>query len=320
MSNIANLEEELLLCEVLGVFYSLENKNQLAKLIGASKPLIAFPQLADILKELPKGDNLAQHRSLLDQAVFGILSLPNTPAFKFLFALIGRVRANIGKSWNAKPTRMAILQELNELGQNYLVSVFVTPEMFPDAIFDMDLDLFPNFKEVMARKRNTRSSITIRRLQLVNSTVDINQRGASFLNLISLISSPTLVFDLFNECLRDVHNFAEIILAILMVELQFSSLHDTRAERLIGILTQVLTIVPVKTQFLIEMALCSAAENGRVMEFGCVLGALCSLSLVHREDFSDLKEIRGRVEDRMMKVKSQGAYNNLIKVYRSFLV
>lgn len=314
MSNNSNLEEVLLLCEVLGVYYSPENKIQIEKLTGTSNSLVQFLGLKEILNELPPGKSLHQHRSVLDQAIFELLSKPFVKVFPFLFGVLNRIRIQKTKSWNSKPGRAEILEELNELAQNYLVSAFVTPEMFPEASFEMKIDLFANFNSVLTHKKQARSRMTIKRLQMIKSTLQINQKAVTFLNLISMISNQILLIDLFSQCKDQIPNFAEVLLAVLMVELQFSSLYDGKADRIIGILMNVLQLPEVKAQFLLEIAFCCSLESGKALEFGCVLGALCSLSLVYNQDLSDLQDIKIRIEDRLMGLKSKSGYFNFIKV------
>lgn len=51
-----------------------------------------------------------------------------------------------------------------------------------------------------------------------------------------------------------------------------------------------------------------------MMESGCLLGQLISLSLIVRDDLSDLKRIQKKLEPKIKACKSQGAYNKTLKV------
>lgn len=69
-----------------------------------------------------------------------------------------------------------------------------------------------------------------------------------------------------------------------------------------------------KRDFFVDFLIAAASENSAIMEAGCLLGQLISLSMVIRDDMSDVKRVKLKIEDKIKACKSQSAYNKTIQV------
>lgn len=62
------------------------------------------------------------------------------------------------------------------------------------------------------------------------------------------------------------------------------------------------------------MAFTAASEDGRLIESGCLIGQLFSVSIIARDDFTDVQKVKEKIESKIKACKSQSAYNKTLSV------
>ena len=198
------IEEQLLVCEVLEVFFDLQTKEMLSKMLPHAGRFGPLPSIKAILGTGP----LSQNLSLLDQALFERLSAPGLPIYDTLFGIIMRANMCLQKTWNQTPARSLILKEMIEISENYLTTAFTMPDMFPDGVLALPSGNFQAMREVLENKRQIRSKQLMFKLRTESYTREAIQVALDFLKILGQINSASIVRNLFDSCCESHRNFA----------------------------------------------------------------------------------------------------------------
>ena len=106
-----------------------------------------------------------------------------------------------------------------------------------------------------------------------------------------------------------------MVILVLCTEIFFSDIQDPKLESAFGAINKLMKCPEFKKDFFVDFIIAAASERGSMMEGGCLLGQIISLSLIVRDDLSDLKRIQKKLEPKIKACKSQGAYNKTLKVF-----
>lgn len=102
---------------------------------------------------------------------------------------------------------------------------------------------------------------------------------------------------------------------ILATETSLLDLQDPKLEMIFIVNTKLLACTEYKHALLTEMALTAASEDGRFMEHGTLIGQLIAISMIARDDMTDINIVRQKIEGKIKACKTQGAYNKTLSVY-----
>jgi hypothetical protein len=104
------------------------------------------------------------------------------------------------------------------------------------------------------------------------------------------------------------------VILVLSTEIFFLDIQDPKLEAIFGVIHKLLHYPGFKKDFFVDFLIAAASENSAMMEGGCLLGQLISLSLVVRDDMSDIKRVKLKIEDKIKACKTQSGYNKTIQV------
>lgn len=93
---------------------------------------------------------------------------------------------------------------------------------------------------------------------------------------------------------------------------------DPKIEKVFGVLNKLLRCKDFKRHFYVDFLIASASENAEMMEKGCLLGRIMSLSLLAKDDFSDYKRIQSKIEDKIKMCKTKSAYEKTLQNLQTF--
>lgn len=204
------MEEHLLVCEVFEVFFDLETKETLKKMVPTISRFQPFPSLKSIFNSCSKSNSklLSENLSILDQALYERLSIPKLNIYETIFGILNNVNQALSKMWNQTTNRSKILNEIKEISENYLTTAFTMPDMFPEGVISLQTTGFENFADVLARKKTINSKELLLKLQSENYTKETAEKAIDFLRLISKIDSPQICKNLFDSCCESNQNFS----------------------------------------------------------------------------------------------------------------
>lgn len=106
----------------------------------------------------------------------------------------------------------------------------------------------------------------------------------------------------------------EVLLLILCTEISFLDMQEPKLENVFSVINKLLACSQFKRDFFVDFIVAASSENGSLMETSCLLGQLISLSIVVRDDFSDVKRVRTKIEEKIMACKSKSGYQKTLQV------
>ena len=105
-----------------------------------------------------------------------------------------------------------------------------------------------------------------------------------------------------------------MIILVLCTEVFYSDIQEPKLEAIFGVINKLMKCPEFKKDFFIDFSVAAASENASMMENGCLLGQLISLSLVVKDNLSDVKRVQSKIFEKIKVCKSQGAYEKTLKV------
>lgn len=91
-------------------------------------------------------------------------------------------------------------------------------------------------------------------------------------------------------------------------------MQEPRLEGVFGVLNKLLGCPGFKREFYVDFVLAAASEDASLMENACLLGRLIGLAIVVRDDFSDVKRVRAKIQEKVKACKTQSGYEKTLKV------
>lgn len=98
------------------------------------------------------------------------------------------------------------------------------------------------------------------------------------------------------------------------MELTILDVQDPKLEEIFGIIHKLIRCSEFKQKLLVELVVSGASENGKIMEFDCLIGLLISISILANDDMSNISKIILKVVDKVKACKTKNGYNKTVGV------